>query len=595
MKIKLKNSASMESRPIDTPFYQSFSRRMVLILILVSFTPMVLVSGIILDEFRISYREKIHAHLAELVLKHKQNIDAFLDEKMGDIRFVAASFTFEELADDLFLDRVLENLRREESTVFEDLGVINEQGRQLSYVGPYQLKQAVYADADWFQQAIKTPYYISEVFLGLRGKPHFIVSVRGRHEGKYWLLRATIDFDSFNSLVENLRIGRTGFALILNREGEFQTKSTFIAENGEEKDLYQLIKRGERRSNGVYILERTMDTGQEDIYVGAFLKDEDWLLIYQQDAADAFSDLRRAQGIAILIILMGGLAMVVTALILSKKMVRQVAELDQEKEMMNEQIIETGKLASVGELAAGVAHEINNPVAIMVEEAGWIEDLLEEDDLKESENLSEFRRALNQIHVQGKRCKEITHKLLSFARKTDSRIHEIELNELVEEVVGLSAQQARYNNVEIRVHLQEQLPPMRMSPTEVQQVLLNLINNALYAMDGRGGVIDVYTRRKEENVVIEVSDTGPGIPESNLARIFDPFFTTKPVGKGSGLGLSICYGIIKKMDGDIDVRSVVGEGTTFTVRIPIKPDRTDTPGPRTEPETEAEAEFSPTD
>jgi len=565
----------------------------VLILIFVSFTPMVLVSGIILDEFRVSYREKIYAHLAELVLKHKQNIDTFLDEKMGDIRFITASFTFEELSDDIFLEKVLEDLRREDATVFEDLGIINEQGRQVSYAGPYQLERADYSNAEWFQRAIETPYYISEVFMGLRGKPHFIVSVRGRHEGKYWLLRSTIDFVSFNSLVENLRIGRTGFALILNREGEFQTQSVFKAVDGDERMLYQLIKKGERRPNGIYILERTMDTGQENIYVGAFLKDEDWLLIYQQDVDDAFSDLRRAQGIAVLIILMGGLAIVVTALILSKKMVRQVAELDQEKEMMNEQIIETGKLASVGELAAGVAHEINNPVAIMVEEAGWIEDLLEEEDLRESENLSEFLRALNQIHIQGKRCKEITHKLLSFARKTDSRVHEIDLNELVEEVVGLSAQQARYNNVEIRVDLQESLPPMRMSPTELQQVLLNLINNALYAMDGRGGVIDVVTRRKEDHVLIEVSDTGPGIPEANLGRIFDPFFTTKPVGKGSGLGLSICYGIIKKMDGDIDVRSMVGEGTTFTVQVPIQPDRIDTLEPRTEPEPVAK--FSSTD
>jgi len=593
MKILPKNRAYMNTKRIDTPFYQSFSRRMVLILIFVSFTPMVLVSGIILDEFRVSYREKIYAHLAELVLKHKQNIDTFLDEKMGDIRFITASFTFEELSDDIFLEKVLEDLRREDATVFEDLGIINEQGRQVSYAGPYQLERADYSNAEWFQRAIETPYYISEVFMGLRGKPHFIVSVRGRHEGKYWLLRSTIDFVSFNSLVENLRIGRTGFALILNREGEFQTQSVFKAVDGDERMLYQLIKKGERRPNGIYILERTMDTGQENIYVGAFLKDEDWLLIYQQDVDDAFSDLRRAQGIAVLIILMGGLAIVVTALILSKKMVRQVAELDQEKEMMNEQIIETGKLASVGELAAGVAHEINNPVAIMVEEAGWIEDLLEEEDLRESENLSEFLRALNQIHIQGKRCKEITHKLLSFARKTDSRVHEIDLNELVEEVVGLSAQQARYNNVEIRVDLQESLPPMRMSPTELQQVLLNLINNALYAMDGRGGVIDVVTRRKEDHVLIEVSDTGPGIPEANLGRIFDPFFTTKPVGKGSGLGLSICYGIIKKMDGDIDVRSMVGEGTTFTVQVPIQPDRIDTLEPRTEPEPVAK--FSSTD
>ena len=586
MKIKLKNSACMDSRRIDAPLYQAFSRRMVLILIFVSFTPMLLASGIILDEFRISYREKIYAHLAELVLKHKQDIDTFLLEKMGNIRFVAASFTPEELTEKAFLEKVLEDLRREEATAFEDLGIVNEAGRQISYAGPYQLEQADYSAAEWFQEAIKTPNYISEVFLGLRGKPHFIVSVRGRHDGRYWILRSTIDFLYFNSLVENLRIGRTGFAFILNREGEFQTQPFFQSASGEAQELYRLIRRGERRPNGVYILERTLDTGEKNIYVGAFLKNEDWLLIYQQDAADAFSDLKRAQGIAVLIIFMGGLAIICTALILSKNMVRQVAEIDQEKELMNEQIIETGKLASVGELAAGVAHEINNPVAIMVEEAGWIEDLLEEEDLKESENLSEFRRALNQIHIQGKRCKEITHKLLSFARKTDSRIHEIEVNELVEEVVGLSAQQARYNNVEIKMQLEDPLPPMRMSPTEFQQVLLNLINNALYAMDGKGGVIDISTRRKNHSILIEVSDTGPGIPEANLARIFDPFFTTKPVGKGSGLGLSICYGIIKKMDGDIEVRSVVGEGTTFTVRIPVQTETASQPESHSELETE---------
>ena len=225
--------------------------------------------------------------------------------------------------------------------------------------------------------------------------------------------------------------------------------------------------------------------------------------------------------------------------------------------MITEQVVETGKLASVGELAAGIAHEINNPVAIMVEEAGWIEDLLEEEEFKHGENLSEFQRALQQIRTQGKRCKEITHKLLSFARKTDSRIQNVQLNDVIEELIALSAQRAKYSNVEIHSNLQENIPTVRVSQSELQQVLLNLINNALDAMEKTGGNLRISTRMEEDSIImgdhllIEVADDGPGIPAANLAKIFDPFFTTKPVGKGTGLGLSICYGIIKKMGGNI--------------------------------------------
>jgi two-component system NtrC family sensor kinase len=227
-------------------------------------------------------------------------------------------------------------------------------------------------------------------------------------------------------------------------------------------------------------------------------------------------------------------------------------------------------LASLGELAAGIAHEINNPVAVMVEEAGWIQDLLEEEDLKESKNLDEFKQSLKQIRVQGVRCKEITHKLLSFARKTDPRPRDVQLNELVDEVVNLCQQRARYATVKINTELDPQLPAVHASPTEMQQVIMNLINNSLDAIDGRGGVVEVKTSSKDGFVVLEVADNGPGIPEAYLPRIFDPFFTTKPVGKGTGLGLSICYGIITKMGGKISVSSAIEVGTTFHIRIPIQ-------------------------
>ena len=555
-------------------YYQSLTRKIVSTVIIVSFTPMILVIGVFLHQFHISYQEKIRAHLEELVQKHKQNIDSFLKERLWDIRFLAMTAGFEELSRETVLQDRLARLQQEFDPVFVDLGVVNEGGLQVAYAGPFQLGKARYSEADWFKKAIKSQYFISDVFLGLRGLPHFIVTVRSEWKGEHWILRSTIDFLAFNNLVENIRIGKTGFAFILNKNGEFQTKPPIdvVYEEGPYMDL---LKNGEKNKSRIHIVETDDDSRKKNIYVSAFLKNGDWMLVCQQNTADAFSDLYRTRKIAVMIFLIGALGITTTAILLSRRIVNRIAKADQEKEMMNQQVIETGKLASIGELAAGIAHEINNPVAIMVEEAGWIQDLLEEEEFRKSENVEEFERALKQINTQGKRCKEITHKLLSFARKTDSRVQVVQINDLIEDVIELSAQRAKYSHVAIHTQLEKSLPFINASGSEMQQVFLNLINNALDAMDSKGGTINITSRLEGDNIVIDLADNGPGIHQDHLARIFDPFFTTKSVGKGTGLGLSICYGIINKMGGEINVESSIDGGATFGVRIPLPKDYMD--------------------
>jgi len=558
-----------------------------IIVIIVSFAPLLLVSGIVGYEFHTSYQEKVLAYLKELVRNQRENIDVFLNEKLANIRVLAETFDYHELTNESFLKKKLALFQQNYGGVFVDLGMIDQDGTQVAYAGPFQLGKAVYSEAEWFKQAMQKPYFISDVFLGLRGLPHFIVAVQKEVKGVKWILRSTIDFVAFNDLVESIRIGRTGIAFIVNRKGEFQTKPRL--ETAMDKEFFKtLMNNVERRfvnvgedyveitdhkwkphesDSPVTVVRASNSTGTPFIYVMTPLKNGEWMLVYQQEVSDAMADLYRARKIATAIILLGGLAIIFTAFIISKRLVDQIAQAEREKEMMNEQVIEAGKLASVGELAAGIAHEINNPVAIMVEEAGWIEDLLAEEDLSNSENAEEFQRALKQIKTQGTRCKEITHKLLSFARKTDPKLKMLSLNDLIAEVVGLSEQSARYSNVKIEMNLAQHLPVISVSPSEMQQVLLNLINNAIDAMD-KGGKIEITTRVDGHYVVIDVADTGHGIPQANLQRIFDPFYTTKPVGKGTGLGLSICYGIIKKMGGEISVNSAVGMGTTFHVMIP---------------------------
>jgi len=287
-----------------------------------------------------------------------------------------------------------------------------------------------------------------------------------------------------------------------------------------------------------------------------------------RDTVATLDGLTRAQTVTAVAILVAGILIAVNAYGLAKKTVRHIEVADAVKQKTTEQMFQTGKLASIGELASGIAHEINNPVAIMVQEAGWMDDLLEDEEFSESQNLGELKRALKQIRAQGTRCKDITHKLLSFARETNFSVQPVQLDALIEDVVAMSVRSARPRDVTIDVDVAAGLPVLSLPRTEMQQVLLNLIKNALDAMEGSRGNLAISARLVMDSLVIKVSDDGPGIPDADLKRIFDPFYTTKPVGKGTGLGLSICYGIIRKMGGEIEVESSADAGTTFRVLIP---------------------------
>jgi two-component system NtrC family sensor kinase len=226
----------------------------------------------------------------------------------------------------------------------------------------------------------------------------------------------------------------------------------------------------------------------------------------------------------------------------------------------------TDKLASIGRLAAGVGHEINNPLAIISQKAGLIEDLLElspDFDYKQT-----MRNNLEGVHQSVDRCKAITHRLLGFARRTDIAAEPLQINEIIGEVMQFLGNSMVYSRIRLDLQLQESLPQVTSDRLQLQQVFLNIINNAIDAI-GKDGVITITTHTVAGDVRVVIQDDGPGIEKHILPHIFEPFYTTKEVGKGTGLGLSITYGLIKKLGGDITVRSIVGQGTAFTITIPV--------------------------
>jgi two-component system NtrC family sensor kinase len=226
-----------------------------------------------------------------------------------------------------------------------------------------------------------------------------------------------------------------------------------------------------------------------------------------------------------------------------------------------DQLVQTRKMAAVGQLAGGVAHEINNPLAVILGFAQGMDRRVPEGD--------PLRLPVTSIVREALRCKNLVQELLTFSRTGKKSVEPVDLNGLVRSTLVLIEARARTQGVQIVQELAEGLPAIPANKTQLQQVLVNLGTNALDVMKG-GGTLTIRTRRNAQGGVnLDVTDTGDGIPEDVRPRIFEPFFTTKAVGEGTGLGLSLVYEIVQQHHGDIDVTSQVGRGTTMTIKLPV--------------------------
>ena len=238
-----------------------------------------------------------------------------------------------------------------------------------------------------------------------------------------------------------------------------------------------------------------------------------------------------------------------------------------DRKRMEEEMVHSSKLAAVGELASGVAHEINNPLASVAGYAEEMLDLVKEKGGLKSTDIDEFQEALTTILDQANRCKEIIQSLLNFARQGEFEVIPVKINDLIEKTLVLIDPEIRTFRTKIFKEMDPDLPPAETNPSQLQQVFLNIIKNALDAMDS-GGELSIATQARNGIIQIKFRDDGKGIPPENIGKIFNPFFTTKPTGSGTGLGLSICYRIMDKLKGSIEVESQPGHGSTFVVNVP---------------------------
>jgi two-component system, NtrC family, sensor kinase len=544
--------------------YKNLRLKLITIILVVSIGPLITLGAAIYYQFGKLYRERIEDQVRHLAHSQSNAVDVFLRERTTILAMIVETQPFEKLKDQDNLTRLFQLInQRAEGLGLVDIGVIDKDGNQLAYSGPYNLKGLNYYQQPWFDQVVRRGKFISDVFMGFRQVPHVIIAVRGIYEYGSWILRATIDSEIFNRLLRSAQVGTSGDAFIVNRDGIFQTVPRFGGTilGQWEIDTHQF-------GEGPTVIDQTEESGDTRYIGGSWLKDNEWMLVISQIAGQERGWLVNARNTEIMIIALGCLVIFIAIVIISNTLVHHLEETDREMNELNTQLIQQDKLAALGKMAAGIAHEINNPLAVIGEKAGWMEDLLAEEEFKESEHYKEFAASIAKIEEHVDRARKITHNMLGFARRMEPRLDDVEINRVLDQTIEILSNHARINDIDIRKQFAEKLPVIASDHSQLQQVFMNLINNAIDAI-GSNGTIDISTQLGREYIDIVIHDNGPGIPESIQKKIFDPFFTTKHAGKGTGLGLSISYSIIEKMGGRITLDSKESQGTTFVVSLPI--------------------------
>jgi two-component system NtrC family sensor kinase len=256
---------------------------------------------------------------------------------------------------------------------------------------------------------------------------------------------------------------------------------------------------------------------------------------------------------------------------ITRRLEQMVEERTRQVKETHEKLLHQDKMSSLGKLSASVVHEINNPIAGILNLIMLMQRIVSEDTLGRNE-IEQFQHYLSLMETETRRTSRIVSNLLAFSRQSKMEPKRLSLNRLIEQTVFLNSNLLKMDGVKVETRLDPDLPDLLGSEDQLQQVFMNLVSNASEAMGADGGVLTIETRHllSEDRLQINFKDTGCGIPEENYPKLFEPFFTTKKKGKGVGLGLSVAYGIVREHEGSIYVKSEMGRGTTFQVKLPLK-------------------------
>ncbi len=538
-------------------YYSRITRRLLIAFFCLSTLPIIIFAWIMKDSVEQTNIFKLQ-ELAKSTIEHRTEvITQFLGDKIDLLSMLVTLYPKDHLFNQQNVEQIF--LAINQSGDIVDLQVIGVDGLQHAYVGPYsaKVKDKTYNEALWFMETLISGVHVSDVFLGYRDTPHFVVAVTDSL--KSFVLRATINSSMFNALLHSAQLGPGGDVFIINRAGEMQTPSLL----GNTELTYtekQLIS---------FDHSNISLTTNNHIYATRRIDKSMWLLILKASINDSLGYyLTLRNRIILAVIIISGIAMA-AATFTTLSLSHNLEHSDKEYAALSLQFSQVEKMATVGRLAAGIAHEINNPLQMIANQVSWIRELLPDEDPTQVKNFDEYKNSVEKIRHHVRRAGTITHRLLGFSRKMTGEKESVQINDLIVETASFVEREASYNNINIIKNLAPDLPLTMTDGPQLQQVLLNLINNGIDSVGKSGEVVLTSKLESPNRIIIQCADSGPGIPEENLKYLFDPFFTTKEPGKGTGLGLYISYDIVKKLEGTISAANKPGGGALFTISLPI--------------------------
>ncbi|WP_035216053.1 sensor histidine kinase [Desulfobulbus elongatus] len=510
-----------------------------------------------------------------LVSNLRRTLTSYLDERVFALNFLILDNSFEQLADENRLKQLFENLKSGLGEWY-DLGLIDHTGTQVNYTGPYKIRGMNYSGQDWYKKlhykeqetyhdSIAMRSDVSDVFLGFRMTPHLVISVlHNDPQGRHYILRASLDIEQLSAILSHFELSNNGDAFLINHEGIIQTPSRYYGTIMKQFPLpVPPFSPRTEVSEGEDHLGREIVTGYAYITGTPFI-----LIVIKQK--DTLMETWEAAGGKLLVFLVGSVVAIVAVVFgICTYLVNSIHQADQKRLASLHQVEYANKMASIGRLSAGVAHEINNPLAIINEKAGLIRDLFTF--RKEYAGDQRLLGLVDSIINSVERCATITRQLLNFARNIQVSVQKVNLRQVVNDVLEFQIKEAGYRNIAVEVDIPAELPEFFSDRGKLQQVFINLVNNAFAAMK-EGGRLEIRSRLNDDGtgIVTTVRDSGCGIPPENIERIFEPFFTTKSGSGGTGLGLSITYGLVTEIGGSIAIESTVGAGTTFIITLPLE-------------------------
>jgi len=554
-------------------YFKRLRLRFTVGLLIAFLLPHILLSAYFHFQFAFTLKNTGKLNLEALSRSQQNTIDLFLQERVVNLFSLFHSKEFSLTPSRHLMEYYLQSLRQV-SDAFIDVGFLSADGIKVGYAGPFPYLQGRdYSQEKWFKALMnqKRDYYISDIYMGFRGKPHFTIAARQMIDNKFYIVRSTLDPDKFYMFLRTISRGKEVESALINNKGLYQVV---------DPDRGELLGKCDYRppladASGANELIKGGDT---ILIAHAWLKEAPWALLVRQPLTIAHA--RMYQTRRIMTTSLGIILITITALIwfAASWLIGRAQVIAEKSEDLQHELAHVSKLASVGELATGVAHEINNPLAVITATSGVIRDMLDpEFDLDPSpENILE---ELDNIDSVAYRAKKITHQLLDIGRKTEPRLASCNVNQILDELMGgLKEREFKVENIEIHRNYDPDLPEILLDPDKIRQVFLNLINNAGDAISG-SGTITISTRKDGENIKITIEDTGEGMTPKRIGQIFNPFYSTKKVGEGTGLGLSVSLSIVESLGGAITVQSLKGAGSLFEVSLPItKPHQTDNGG-----------------